>query len=298
MILISGANGSIGSCLVRYLTPEYQVRAMTHYNSENIPKGVEVVKADLRFRDDVDDAVRGCDTIIHLAAQIHVDVSRAYPELFYETNVRGTMNVLEAARRHDAFVIHMSSCEVLGHIQEGRADESWPYRWPMSPYAASKLAAEQYCLSWYHTYGLNVSIARGFNLVGPYQRPGSKGALIPKITQMVLRGEAPTIYGGGGQIRDYIDVRDLCMGLEALLHGDHRGELFHFCSGVGVTVNQVIALILKVTDSDLKPIHVEGRPGELLRSVGYAGKALRVLGWRPRISLGQSIRDVAEAQRG
>jgi len=186
---------------------------------------------------------------------------------------------------------------VLGHIPEGRADEAYPYRWPMSPYAASKSAAEQYCLSWYQTYGLDISIARGFNLVGPYQRSGIKGALIPKIAQIVLRGEAPTIYGDGEQIRDYLDVRDLCRGLEAMLHGDHRGELYHFCSGVGVTVNHVVALILREAGSNLKPVHGEGRPGELRRSVGDNGKAKRLLGWRPSIPLEQSIRDVVEAHR-
>ena len=300
MILITGANGSVGSYLVKHLVEVGEsVKAMTHYATQNLEgiKGIEVVKADIRFADEVYDAMRGCDKVYHLAALIHVDQSRHIPLLFYETNVKGTMNVLDAARRLDASVIHMSSCEVLGNIPEGKASEDWPTKQPRSPYAASKMAAESYCYSYKQTYDMRINVARGFNLCGPRQRRGEKGAVIPIFVDRVLHGEPPLIYGDGEQIRDYIDVRDLVKGLQTLMDSGLDGEMVHFCSGIPVSVNDLAKLVLEAVGSDLKPIHVEGRPGELLRSVGDYSKARRLLRWYPEIPLRDTIRDVVEYHR-
>jgi UDP-glucose 4-epimerase len=300
MILITGANGSLGSYLVRHLVESgEEIRAMSHYATNNLDgvKGIEVVKTDIRFADEVYDAMRDCNKVYNLAALIHVDQSRHIPLLFYETNVRGTMNVLDAARRLDAAVVHMSSCEVLGNIPEGKATEDYPYRFPCSPYAASKMAAESYCFSYKATYGMRINVARGFNLSGPRQKKGEKGAVIPIFVDKVLHGEAPRIYGDGEQIRDYLDVRDLVKGLRGLMDSGLDGELIHFCSGVPVSINELAQMILKEAGSDLKPVHVEGRPGELLRSVGDYGKARRLLRWVPEIPLRDTIRDVVEFHR-
>jgi UDP-glucose 4-epimerase len=300
MILITGANGSVGSYLVKHLVEVGEsVKAMTHYATQNLEgiKGIEVVKADIRFADEVYDAMRGCDKVYHLGALIHVDQSRHIPLLFYETNVRGTMNILDAARRLDASVVQMSSCEVLGNISKGRASEDYPYRYPCSPYASSKMAAESYCYAYKMTYGMRINVARGFNLSGPRQRRGEKGAVIPIFVDKVLHGEPPLIYGDGEQIRDYIDVRDLVKGLQTLMDSGLDGELVHFCSGIPVSVNDLAKLVLEAVGSDLKPIHVEGRPGELLRSVGDYSKARRLLRWYPEIPLRDTIRDVVEYHR-
>lgn len=296
-VLVTGSNGSVGSFLVRHLLEQGdEVRAMTHYGENNLAGlDVEVVKADIRFPEEVLEAMIDCDGVYHLAALIHVDQSRRIPELHYETNVRGTMNVLEAARKTDADVLYLSSCEVLGHIDKGRAGEDWPVRQPRSPYASSKYAAEAYCWAWHHTYGQRVNVARAFNLCGPHQRLGQKGAVIPIFVDRALRGEPPLIYGSGEQIRDYTDVRDLSRGLRLLMERKgSNGDIFHFCSGRGVSVNALADTVTKALGANLHAKHVEGRPGELMRSVGDAGKALEVLGWLPRISLEQSILDVAE----
>jgi len=165
--------------LCRYLLEQgEEVVAVTHYNTgnlEDIRNQVDIRKADIRFIDEVMDAMYGCDGVFNLAAQVHVDVSRRYPRLFYETNVGGTFNVLEAARREDVRLVHMSSCEVLGHIESGYADESYPYRYPRSPYAASKLCSEEYVYSYSQTYGLDCNTARGFNLVGPDSALAQRG---------------------------------------------------------------------------------------------------------------------------
>lgn len=300
MILITGANGSVGCYLVRYLAEKGEkIRAMSHYSTNNLEgiKGIEVVKADIRFADEVYDAMRGCDKVFHLAALVHVDQSRHIPLLFYETNVRGTMNVLDAARRCDASVVHMSSCEVLGNIPEGKAGEDWPFRQPRSPYAASKYAAESYCYAYSATYDLWVNVARGFNLCGPRQKKGEKGAVIPIFVDKVLHGQPPTIYGDGEQVRDYLDVRDLVRGLSSLMDSGLSGETVHFCSGVPVSVNDLARIVCREAGCGLEPVHVEGRPGELMRSVGDFSKASRVLGWVPEIPLARTIRDVVEYHR-
>jgi len=300
MILISGANGSVGSYLVRHLVESGEsVRAMTHYNTHNLDgiKGIEVVKADIRFADEVYDAIKDCNKVYHLAALIHVDQSRRIPRLFYETNVKGTMNVLEAARREGADILQMSSCEVLGNIPSGKADEDWPVKQPRSPYAASKYAAESYCYAWKATYDMRINVARGFNLCGPKQKKGEKGAVIPIFVDRVLHGQPPLIYGDGKQIRDYLDVRDLVKGLQALMNSKLDGELIHFCSGVPVSVNDLAAMVSDIAGKNLVPDYIDARPGELIRSVGDYSKAKKLLGWKPEIPLEATIRDIIEYHR-
>jgi len=294
--LITGANGSVASYLCEELLEHgVEVRAMTHYGDKNIAHlrdQLEIVKADIRFSDECRDAVRGCDQIYNIAALIHVDHSRRVPELYYETNVRGTMNMLEAARAEGADLLHMSSCECLGDTSMvSKADETHPYRYPMSPYAASKAASEGYCFAWNYTYDMGVNVARGFNLTGPRQRKGEKGAVIPIFVDRVLRGVAPRIYGDGLQVRDYIDVRDLVRGLRLYMDSGLRGELIHFCSGIPTTIKDLALLIIEMAGVDMVPEYVEARPGELRYSLGDNLKAREMLGWAPSISLRDTIRD-------
>lgn len=301
-VLVTGANGSLGNYLCEELVARgHTVRAMTHYNTHNLARlrdRLEIVKADIRFQDECNEATADCDCIIHLAACIHIDRSRYYPQLFYETNVRGTMNLLEAARRHDCRMVYMSTCEIIGNIPEGKADEEYPFKQPRSPYAASKYAAEAYCHSYHATYDLPVNIVRGFNLCGPRQKIGSKGALIPTFVDLALKGQPPTIYGDGQQIRDYTDVRDIVKGLRLLAESTHQGELFHLCSGIETTVNTIADLIIELTGSNLTPVHGSARPGELLRSVGDNAKAQKLLGWTPEIPLRQTVQDVVSHLSG
>lgn len=298
--LITGANGSVSSYLCEeLLRNNVEVVAMVHYGDSNIAHlrdQLEIVKADIRFSDECRDAARGCDQIYNIAALIHVDHSRRVPELYYETNVRGTMNMLEAARAEGADFLQMSSCECLGDTSSvPKADESYPYRYPMSPYAASKMASESYCWAWNYTYDLRINVARGFNLTGPRQRKGEKGAVIPIFVDRVLRGVAPRIYGDGGQVRDYIDVRDLVRGLRLFMESNLKGELIHFCSGIPTTIKDLAMLIIDEAGVDMVPEYVDARPGELRYSLGDNGKAERLLGWEPVISLRETIRDQIQA---
>ena len=297
--LVTGANGNIGSYLCEELLRcGYEVRAMTHYGDNNIAHlkdKLEIVRADFRFADEARDATRGCQQVYHLGALIHVDHSRRVPELYYEANVRGTMNMLEAARAEGADMIQMSSCEIIGDTSAvEKADESFMERQPRSPYASSKFVAEGCVWAWNYTYDMKVNVARGFNLTGPRQRRGEKGAVIPIFVDRVMRGLPPRIYGDGGQVRDYIDVRDLVQGLRMFMGSNLRGELIHFCSGEPTSIKRLAEMIIEEAGANLEPEYVEARPGELRWSVGCNDKAWRTLKWKPETPLRQTIRDLID----
>lgn len=298
--LVTGANGSVGSYLCEELLEHgVEVRAMTHYRDDNITHlrdQLEIVRADTRYADEARDATRDCQQIYHCAALIHVDHSRRVPELYYEANVKGTMNMLESARAEGADFLQVSSCEIIGDTSAvEKANEFYMDRRPMSPYASSKLAAEGYCWAWNYTYDVRVNVARGFNLAGPRQRRGEKGAVIPIFVDRVMRGQSPRIYGDGGQVRDYTDVRDLVRGLRLFMESGLKGELIHFCSGKPTSIKRLAEMVIEESGADLEPEYVEARPGELRWSVGDNSKAGRLLGWKSVIPIRQTIRDLMGA---
>ncbi len=228
---------------------------------------------------------------------------RLTPENIFEKDYSGKIWCLELSYNHNflverngKFTFSGNSCEGLGHIAEGKASESFSPRLPRSPYAASKLAAEAYVYSYHATYGLG-KIARCFNITGPRQKSGGKGAVTSIFIDKVLRGEQLKIYGDGLQTRDFTDARDIARGLAEMLERDLDGELIHLCSGVERSVNDVAEAVLRVCKVKQRLVHVAGRPGELRRSVGDNGKARRVLGWSPLISFTRTIQDMVKHRR-
>ena len=278
----------------------HTVRAMVHYNTDNIDRlkdKLEIRKGDVRFIDECYEATKNCDAVIHLAACINVDRSRFHPRLFYETNVGGTMNILEASRKYDCKTILMSTCEILGNIPLGKANEDYPFKQPRSPYASSKYAAEAYCFAYHQTYGLQVNIARGFNLCGPRQKVGYKGALIPIFVHKFLNNESPVIFGDGKQSRDYTDVRDNVKGLANIIESKYKCELFHVCSAKETSITEIALMIKELTNSNKEILYGKSRPGEIQRSVGDNTKIKKYLGWEPEISLQKTIQDVIRFQK-
>jgi len=301
-VLVTGAGGFIGSWLCKQLVSEgHQVRAMLHYNTDKqnldtVSDRIETFLGDVRFPDECAQAVKTMNVVAHLAARISVDESKHNPQAFWNTNVGGTYNILEAARQENAKVMFMSSCEVIGNVEKGEADESYPWRNPCSPYAASKQAGEAYCFSYGRTYPtFGYTVARCFNQTGPRQ---SLKAMIPRFISMVLDGKAPTIFGDGLQIRDYTDARDTVRGLAKLLDGLEKGlyygEVFHFASGKEYTILDVTNTILESCGSELKPVFLSPRSGELQRSVGKAEKAFMHLDWAPKVKFTQTVEDIVE----
>lgn len=287
-ILVTGGAGFIGSHVVeRLLELSHQVVVLDMNKPGKVGHlldRVELIEGDITRLKDCFEAVKGVDAVIHMAALIHVGHSIKTPIPFYETNVRGTMNLLEAVRNTPSVkkFTYMSTFECYGNVPQGKADETYLCD-ARSPYAASKYAAERYCLSWYATYGKpEVTIIRGANTYGPRQTYGAKGAVVAIFITKALRGEAPTIFGDGSQSRDFVYVKDMAKGIvDATLTLGLGGEIINLCSGKTVTVKEIALSVLRLTGFKLKPIYGEPRLGENMRSCGDPSKAWMLMKWKP-----------------
>jgi UDP-glucose 4-epimerase len=262
-----------------------------------VVEGASVVKGDLRFAPAVERALDGVDVVYHLAALTDVRESVRRPRLYYRVNVDGTLNLLEGCRRAGVKrVVYVSSCAVYGEPVRLPIGEDHPTN-PLSPYAASKLAAEAYCRSYAFCYGFDVTVFRLFNVYGPRQSDDYAG-VISTFVKRVCEGKPPIIYGSGEQSRDFIYVGDVveCLAKAIDLSGF---DVFNLGSGRAVTVNELAELVLRLSGrSDLKPVHVEGRRGEIFASVADVSKVERVLGFRARKPLEEGIKELIEAYSG
>ena len=292
-ILITGGAGFIGSHLCdRYVKEGNTVFCLDNFMSGNLTnvrhlldyRNFKLVKGDVRDFDLLEKIMRDVDVIFHLAAQIHVDRSYVEPKLTYEVNVMGTQNILEVARLHDVKkVIYASSSEVYGSAQYTPIDERHPLNAP-HPYGASKIAADRMCYAYIHTYGLNVSIMRLFNIFGPRQRDVGYGGVISIFTRRVLNNIPPIIYGDGRQTRDYTYIEDAVRAYDLVSkHNEPLTEPVNFGNGKEISIIDLANTIIELCGKKdkIKPIHVEPRPAEVKRLIADATKARNLLGWQP-----------------
>ena len=300
-MLITGGAGFIGSHLCDKYTKEgHTVLCLDNFMSGNLTnvrhlldnRNFKLLKGDVRDFDLLEKIIRDVDVVFHLAAQIHVERSYVEPKLTYEINVMGTQNILEVARIHDAKrVIYASTSEVYGSAQYSPIDEQHPLNAP-HPYGASKIAADRMCYAYIHTYGMNISIVRLFNIFGPRQRDIGYGGVISIFTRRILSNMPPIIYGDGRQTRDYTSVEDAVRAYDLVLnHNEPITEPINFGSGREESIldlaNMLIALAGK--KGDIKPVHVEPRLGEVKRLIANATKAKKLLGWEPECKLEEGL---------
>ena len=294
-ILVTGGGGFLGSYIVEQLLDAYHdvvvLDRVCPGKVKHRMDEVEYVYGDVRRLEDCVRAVRDVDAVIHLAALINVDHSIKDPMDFYEVNTRGTMNLLEAGRVEPFLekFVYMSTAEVYG-TSDFLLKET-DLCCPRSPYAASKYAAERYCLSYYHTYGVpETTIIRGFNLYGPRQTYGAKGAVIAIFTTLALMGKSPVIFGDGTQSRDYVYVEDTARGvIQATLTKGLGGEIINLASGKSVTINELAEGVMKRVGSTELIEHTDARPGEVYKSCGDPSKAERLLGWRTEVDFEEGL---------
>lgn len=302
-ILITGGAGFIGSHLCDKYTKEgHTVLCLDNFMNGDLRnirhlldyKNFKLIKGDIRDFDLLDNIMRDVDVVFHLAAQIHVDRSYIEPKLTYEVNVMGTQNVLEVARIHDAKkIIHASTSEVYGSALHVPIDENHPMNAP-HPYGASKIASDRMCYAYIQTYGMDISILRFFNIFGPRQRDFGYGGVISIFTRRVLSGTPPILYGDGTQTRDYTYIEDVVRAYDLVLnHNKPITEPINFGTGKEVTI---IDLAYKIIDlcgkkGDIKPVHVEPRIGEVKRLIADATKTKKLLGWEPKFSLEDGLRE-------
>jgi NAD dependent epimerase/dehydratase len=294
-ILVTGADGFIGSHLVEELVRRgHDVRAFVLYNSfsswgwlddcdPRIKANIEVVAGDVRDPQSVRQAVRGCDVVLHLAALIAIPYSYQSPESYIDTNVKGTLNVVQAARELDIQrVVHTSTSEVYGTARFVPISEEHPLH-AQSPYAASKIGADQIALSFWHSFGTPVTVIRPFNTYGPRQ---SARAVIPTIITQIAAKKSVIRIGSTFPTRDFSYVADTVAGFIAVAESDAAlGEVINIGSGFEVSVGELANMIAKVMGADVT-IKVEDkrvRPekSEVDRLLASYDKAARLTGWHP-----------------
>ncbi len=295
-ILITGGAGFIGCNFIRYLRaerPDWQLvnyDALTYAgNPANLADltgddHYTLVHADVCDRKAVVEALRGCDAVVHLAAESHVDRSIDDCAPFISTNVGGTQTLLDACREVGGIqrLVHVGTDEVYGSLPLDRPDlsfaEDWPLR-PRSPYAASKAAADLLALAYHETYGVPVTVTRCSNNFGPHQYPEK---VIPLFVTNLLDGKTVPLYGDGLNVRDWLHVVDHCEALLAVLERGRPGEVYNIGGDNQWSNLELTRTILGLLDyGDDKIEHVPDRPGHDRRYAIDAGKIRRELGWAP-----------------
>ena len=305
-MLITGGAGFIGSHLCdKYAKEGHTVVCLDNFMSGDLGNirhllnyhNFKLLKGDVRDSALLERVMPGVDAVFHLAAQIHVDRSYIEPELTYEINVMGTQNVLEAARMHNAKrLILASSSEVYGSAQYTPIDEKHPLNAP-HPYGASKIAADRMCYAYIQTYGMDISILRLFNVFGPRQRNVGYGGVISVFIRRVLNNVPPIIYGDGRQTRDYTYIEDAVTAYDLVLnHNEPITEPINFGSGKEVSVIDLANTIIDLAGKkgELKPAHAEPRTGEVQRLIADATKARNLLGWEPKTTLKQGLKQIVQ----
>jgi dTDP-glucose 4,6-dehydratase len=303
-LLVTGGAGFIGSNLVRMVAAADQYRlvildALTYagnlQNLEGVIDGERVVFVhgsitDSNLLDRVFNDI-AIDAVLHLAAESHVDRSIASAAPFVETNVTGTLRLLEASRAASVKrFVHVSTDEVYGTLGPDDAPftEETPLQ-PNSPYSASKAASDLLVRAFVHTYGMDCVTTRCSNNYGPYQFPEK---LIPLMTLNALEGKQLPVYGDGRQVRDWLHVDDHCRGIMLALERGRSGQVYNF-GGYGERFNiEIVRQIIELTGADESLIHyVTDRPGHDRRYAIDPRKSSSELGWQPLHSVEQGIAD-------
>jgi dTDP-glucose 4,6-dehydratase len=301
-LLVTGGAGFIGSAFVRLMLGENRCEALLNLdkltyagNLENL----EAVASDPRYRfvrgdicdaAPVDSLLVGFrpDAIVHFAAESHVDRSILSPQPVFDTNLRGTFTLLEAARaRGIGRFLHVSTDEVYGSIAAPlAADESYPLK-PSSPYSASKAGSDLLALSYFTTYRVPVVVSRASNNYGPCQFPEK---LIPLMISNALERRPLPVYGDGQQVRDWLYVEDHCRALAALLEGGRPGEIYNIGGNRSLPNLEVVRKILAATGRGEELIeHVTDRPGHDRRYALASDKIARETGWRPQVGFEEGL---------
>jgi len=298
VILVTGGAGFIGSHIVeRLLALGHEVRVLDNFSTgrrENLSSfedDIDVREEDIRDVSGVERAVKGVEVVFHEAALASVPRSVADPVSSNEVNVTGTLNLLVASR--DSGVrrfVFASSSSVYGDSPELPKRESMAPS-PESPYAASKLAAENYCRIFSSLYGLECVSLRYFNVFGPRQNPGSQyAAVVPLFVTALLEGTPPVIYGDGEQSRDFTYVANVVDANVLALSADGvAGEVFNVACGRTSTVNELLAGLQGIIGTSLTAHHTDPRPGDVKHSFADISKAEETLGLVSDVSLDEGL---------
>jgi len=305
-ILVTGGAGFIGSNFIHYMVQQYpnytiiNLDKLTYAgNLENL-KGVEqspnyrFVKGDILDRDLLAPIfAEGLDAVLNFAAESHVDRSIMDPGIFVKTNVLGTQVLLDLAKQYGVRkFVQISTDEVYGSLgDEGYFTENTPLA-PNSPYSASKAGADLLVRAYHETYGLPVNITRCSNNYGPYQFPEK---LIPLMIKNALEDKPLPVYGDGSNVRDWLHVEDHCRAIDLVLHHGVSGEVYNIGGNNERTNLQIVRTILEYLNKPESLIQfVQDRPGHDKRYAIDAAKIRKELGWTPRYTFDEGIKQTIE----
>ena len=307
-VLVTGADGFIGSHLTESLLEKgYDVKAFTMYNSFNtwgwldtFPKEkldeIEIFSGDIRDPNGVKEAMKGVDAVFHLAALIAIPFSYHSPDSYVDTNIKGTLNVLQAARALETErVLITSTSEVYGTAQYVPIDEKHPFQ-GQSPYSATKIGADRLAESFYRSFNLPISIVRPFNTYGPRQ---SARAVIPTIISQLLSGQVELKLGSLTPTRDFNYVKDTAAGFIAIAESDKTiGEEINIATQQEISIGDLANEIIAQINPNVKIVCDEQRlrpeKSEVNRLLGCNEKIKRLTDWEPKYTFAQGIEETIE----
>lgn len=307
-VLVTGADGFIGSHLTEMLLEKgYDVKAFTFYNSFNnwgwldtLPEDklseINIFSGDIRDPNGVREAMRGVDMVFHLAALIAIPFSYHSPDSYVDTNIKGTLNILQAARELETEKIMITSTsEVYGTAQYVPIDEKHPFQ-GQSPYSATKIGADRLAESFYRSFELPVAIVRPFNTYGPRQ---SARAVIPTIITQLLAGKTEIKLGAITPTRDFNYVKDTAAGFIAIAESDKTvGEEINIASQKEISIGELADEIIKQINPDAKVICDEQRlrpqKSEVNRLLGCNRKIKELTDWKPQYTLEQGLSETID----
>jgi len=292
-VLVTGGAGFIGSHLVKELVKQgASVRVLDDFSTgqrENLAGDIEVIEGSVTDAQAVASAVQDIDIIFHEAAQTSVPQSISNAQFTNDTNVRGTLHVLMAARKADVKkVIFASSAAIYGDIGNQLCNEAMQPL-PLSPYAASKSSGEIFCSMYHHLYGLDTVCLRYFNVFGPGQRLSNYAGVITAFINCFRSGSSLTIFGDGQQSRDFVHVRDVVQANLLAAEKNVTGQCINIASGKSTTITELLSLFQEITGKTIEPTMQPSRTGDIQYSLADISKAKQVLDFSPTLSVKERL---------